>query len=156
MKKELIDEDLVALTIENYQYVWKKTQGTEVSKTLSGFHAHLHEDLGFDLYASTFKRTEFFCEADNSFFRLMGVQVREMYFKKDAEIIRCNDVQGLIYIVYKGRVDITVAKMRLCTMDNGGMFGSFKGKLKTRQTITAVAKVHVGVLAVDGIEFYKV
>lgn len=152
----MIDEDLVALTIENYQYVWKKTQGTEVSKSLHGFHAHLQEDLCFDLYSNTFKRTQFFCEADNSFFRLMGVLIREMYFKKDAKIMQCNDVQGFVYIVYNGKVDISMAATKLCTLERGGMFGSFKGKPKTRQTISATAKVHVGLLVVDGIEFHKV
>lgn len=154
MKKEMIDEDLIALTIENYQYVWKKTQGTDVTKFLNGFHAQLHEDLAFNFYSSTFKKTEFFRDADNSFFRLMGVQVREMYFKKDAEILRCNDVQGMVYIVCRGKVDISMAKIRLCTLSCGGIFGAFKGI--TRQTITATAKVHCGILVIDAIEFNKV
>lgn len=156
MKKEMIDEDLVELTIENYQYVWKKTRGTEVSESLKGFHAHLHEELGYELYSRTLERTEFFSEADNSFFRLMGVQVREIYFKKDAEIIRCNDVQGMIYIVSRGSVDISVAQTRLCTLGCGGMFGSFKAKSETRQSISAIAKVHCNILVIDGVEFHRV
>lgn len=156
MNKEMIDEELLRHTIESYQYVWKKTQGTEISKSIKGFHAHLHEDLTYELYADTFRHAEFFSDADKSFYRLLGVEVREMFFKKDAEIVRCNDVQGLIYIVYRGRVDVSMAKIKLCTMGNGGIFGAFKGKGLTRQTITVAAKVHVAVLAVDAAKFQEV
>lgn len=156
MKKEMIDEDLVALTIENYRYVWRKTKGTVVSKFLSEFYAHLHEDLCFELYSSTFQLTEFLSEADSSLHRLLAVQVDEMYFKKDAEIIRYNDVQGMVYLICKGKVDVSVAKMRICSLGAGGMFGAFKGQGKTRQTITVTAKFHCRVLAIDGVAFYKV
>lgn len=156
MKHELIDEDLVAHTIQNYQYVWKKTRGIVVHDILNDFHAHLHEDITMDLYADTFKITEFFCDADNSLYRLMSVHVHEMFFKKDAEILRCNDIQQMVYVVSKGKVDISIAKMKLCTLGAGGMFGSFKGTGRTRQTIDVVARYHCRILAIDGNEFYKV
>lgn len=156
VKKELIDEDLIATTIEHYQYVWKRTHGTDIAKSLSYFYPQLHEDLTFTLYAKTLMAADFFAGADNSFFRVLGVHVNEMYFKKDAEIIRCNDVQSLLYFVFKGKVDVIVAKTKMATMGKGGIFGCLSKRGVTRQTITVLAKVHVGVLVIESVLFHKV
>lgn len=156
VKNERMDEDLIATTIEHYQYIWKATQGRDISKSLGKFFPHLHEDLTFTLYSSTLMAADFFSGADKSFFRLLGVHVKEMYFKKDSEIIRCNDVQNLLYFVYKGKVDVVVAKTRMATMGKGGIFGCLTKRGLTRQTITVVAKVHVAVLVIEGVVFHKV
>lgn len=82
--------------------------------------------------------------------------MKELYFKKDAEIIRCNDVQSMLFFVHRGKVDVTMAKTKLTTMGKGGIFGCMARMGKTRQTITVVAKVHVGVLAIEATMFHKV
>lgn len=156
IRKESIDEDLVNLAIDHYRYIWKKTKGSKITNFLSEFHSQMHEELCFDLYSNTFQMTEFLSDADSSLHRLLAVQVHEMYFKKDVEIIRCNDIQKMVYVISKGKVEVSVAKMRLCHLGAGGMFGAFKGTGKTRQTITVTARYHCRVLAIDGDQFYKV
>lgn len=75
---------------------------------------------------------------------------------KDADIIRCNDIQSSIYFVYKGKVDVLLARTKLTSMGKGGIFGCLSKQGITRQTINVVAKVHVGVLVIDSIIFHKV
>lgn len=84
------------------------------------------------------------------------MHMTEMYFKKDAIIIRCNDVQNMLYFVHRGKVDVMMANTRLTTMGKGGIFGCLVRQGKTRQTITVVARVHVAVLAIETVMFHKV
>lgn len=156
MKEELVDESLVENTIEDHRYLWKNKDVGLAIASLSDFHDHLHVDLVYNLYGNVLKACQAFAEADESFFRLLSAELSEEYFSKDSEIIRCNDIQNLVYIVKKGSVNIVLAKSKLCSMGKGGMFGCFKKRGKIRQTITAVAKVHVSVLTVQNSILHKV
>lgn len=82
--------------------------------------------------------------------------MKEMYFKKDAIIVRCNDIQDTLYFVHRGKVDVMMAKTKLTTMGKGGIFGCLARQGKTRQTITILARVHVAVLAIETVMFHKV
>lgn len=156
MKDELVDEGLVESTIEDHKYLWKNKDVGLAVASLSDFHDHLHVDLLYQLYGNTLKACDAFAGANESFYRQLGIRVKEEYFSKDSDIIRCNDIQNLVYIVKKGRVDIMLAKSRLCSMGKGGMFGCFQKHGRIRQTITAVARVHVAVLTIPGGLLHKV
>lgn len=156
MKDELVDENLVETTIEDHKYLWKNKDVGLAVASLSDFHEHLHVDLVYQLHGSTLKACDAFAGATESFYRQLGIRLKEEYFSKDSEIIRCNDIQKLVYIVKKGRVDIMLAKSKLCSLGKGGMFGCFQKHGKIRQTITAVAKVHVAVLTVPSDLLHKV
>lgn len=116
VEKENIDEDLVNATVDHYEYIWKRTQGTDTDNVFRDFHPQLHQDVSYFLYSSTLHNIEFFQDAQEGFYTHFGMHVQELHFRKDSVIIRCNDVQSLMYIVYKGGVDIKVAKARVCIL----------------------------------------
>lgn len=156
MKHELVDETLVENTIDVHRYLWKNKDVGSAVDSLCDFHHHLHVDLIFQLYGKTLEASDAFAHANESFFRQLGIRLKEQYFSKDSEIIRCNDVQDLVYIVKKGRVDVMLAKSRLTSLGKGGMFGCFHKHGPIRQTITAIAKVHVAVLTIPSNELHAV
>lgn len=156
MKHELVEEDLVEATIEDHRFLWKNKDVGNVVDILNEFHDHLHVELIYQLHGDTLRACDAFAGVDESFYRQLGVKLEEQYFSKDSEIIRCNDIQDLVYIVKKGRVDVMLAKSKLCSMGSGGMFGCFRKHGKMRQTINVVAKVHVVVLTVPNQEFSRV
>lgn len=116
LERESIDDDLVKTTVDHYEYIWKKTQGTNTQNIFQDFHPQLHQDISYFLYSSTLNNVQFFQEASEGFFRNFGMHLKEAHLRKDSVIIRCNDVQGMMYMVYKGSVDVKVASMRICTL----------------------------------------
>lgn len=156
MKHELVEETLVEATIEDHRFLWKNKDVGSVVASLSDFHDYLHVNLIYQLHESTLKACDAFKGADESFYRQLAVCLKESNFSKDSDIIRCNDIQDLVYIVKKGKVDVMLAKSKLCSMAKGGIFGCFQRYGKTRQTITVVARVHVAVLTVPSSELLKV
>lgn len=103
MKKYCPNSPLQQETVAHYEYVWKKTKGHKTTGTLKNFHSVLKADLSFYLYATALKLTYVFNGIDNSTMRFISTFFDEYHYKKDAEIIRCNDINNYIYVVYKGK-----------------------------------------------------
>lgn len=156
MRNELVDETIIENTIEDYKYLWKNRDVGTAVLSLNSFHDHLRVELLHQLYGSTLDACGLFARANNSFYRQLSDKLKEDYFGKDSEIIRCNDIRNLVHIVKKGKVDVMLGNHRLCSLGKGGMFGCFQKHGKMRQTITAVAKVHVTVLTLPCDELHKV
>lgn len=52
-------------------------------------------------------------------------------------------------LLFSGSVDIYIANTLVCMLESGGMFGCLQKTGITRQTLTAVTKIHSTVLTVD-------
>lgn len=97
-----VSKGLVNEIVSHYEYIWKRTKGYTSTSILRSFHPVLRGDLTFYLYSKALKLCEIFKGMDMSVIRFISAEFEELHFKKDACIIRCNDVRKMIYIVYKG------------------------------------------------------
>lgn len=156
MKHEMVDETLVEATIDDHRFLWKNANVSNVTTSMSDFHDHLRVELIYQLYEGTLRSCDAFEGADESFYRELGANLKQSYFSKDSEIIRCNDIQDMVYIVERGTVDVMLAKTKLCSLGRGGIFGCFQKYGKMRQTITVIANVHVSLLEISSSELHKV
>lgn len=120
VKSEYIDEDLIQHTIEHYEYFWKKTHGSNFSDTVRNLHPNLRAEIVTNLYGPTLESIELFQSVDRGFYRQLAIHLKVEHFKKDSEIIRCNDIQGLLYIIFRGKIDISLAGTKLCTLGKIG------------------------------------
>lgn len=120
--------------------MFKKSKGRNFNKLMDMFHTTLKRDFGVAVYAATLYKSQLFRNADPCFYSHLACDMLISYYKKDAEIIRCNDVQHNLFVVHRGFVDIYVAKQKICTLSRGGIFGDLQQK-PVRQTISAYAKV---------------
>lgn len=71
---------------------------------LSKLHPALYEDAVLDMYERALREVPLFENVDRSFFRILGKELREKYFKKDHVITQANNIMENIYIIYRGRV----------------------------------------------------
>ncbi|GJQ69135.1 hypothetical protein Trydic_g6293 [Trypoxylus dichotomus] len=153
VKRNYVSKNLINEIVSHYEYTWKRTKGYTSTFILRSFHPVLRADFTYYLYAKTLRLSEIFKGVEVSVIRHISSEFEELHFKKDAYIIRCNDVGDTIYMVYKGVVDIYVANDKLCSLTPGGMFGCLKLQGMTRQTICAKAVVHVDLLAINCTKF---
>lgn len=123
MDKELVSEDLVQLILKHYEYIWNKTKGQKIDEMLSKLHVQLHKDFALHLYGNTLNNVKFFDGIDHSFHNFLCTRLEHTYFMNGAEIIRCNDVQGKLFIVYKGIVEVQIAGTKIVSLCSGGVFG---------------------------------
>lgn len=123
MDREYVDERLTELTISHFEHVWKKTRGNRISDLLNELHTTLHKDIAHLSYSDTISNVKLFQGLNESFHQMLSLHLSQLYYEKGADIIRCNDVQGNLFIVFKGKLDIIIAKSRVCTLENGGCFG---------------------------------
>ncbi|KAI4460643.1 cyclic nucleotide-gated cation channel subunit a [Holotrichia oblita] len=155
-KEVKMSQDLIKETIAHNEYVWKETQGTSVVDVCNKLNLYLRVKFVCFLYEETLRSTSLFVALSQYSLQRLALNLAEVHFKKDAEIIRCNDVQSNLYIVYKGRVDVIIANVVISTLEIGGIFGCFSRGGLLRQTLTVRAKVHTIVLVIDSREFHKV
>lgn len=156
MKPEMVDEDIVQSTVDHYDHVWKKSLSYNIEKFSDNLHPDLQKDFTYFLFGDVLKDVDLFSGAEESFYQLLGVHLRQVYVKKDEDVIRCNDVQGMLYIIMKGNISITVAYSNICHMQKGGIFGNFTRHSKIRQTILAQAQVHTSLLMIEGPMFHNI
>lgn len=147
---------LVDYTVQHYEYVWKRTKGYSSSTILKSFHPVLEADFCNHIYVPTLTLVDFFTGISLTDLTHLATNFVEEHFTKGAYIMRCNDVQRSLFIVHRGKVDIIVAKQRLCVLRTGGVFGCLSSKGVTRQTITAKARIHADVLVIDSAKFGNV
>lgn len=92
--------------IDHFEYNWQRTHGMKSSSTLKKFHLALREDAVLYLYEQTLQQVPVFFDQSRSFYRLVGLNIDEMYFLSNYTIIRINDIVSNVYIVHKGEVSV--------------------------------------------------
>lgn len=104
MEQEKVDENTQQRVIKHYIYNWKRTGGADPQKILRYVHTALMEDIFVTMYESTLRKITIFADLNKSFFRVIGKYLHELYFLKGETIMRHNDIQNYIYIIYHGQV----------------------------------------------------
>lgn len=155
-KEVKLNRSLIKETISHNEYVWEETQGTSVMDVCSKLNLYLRIKFVCFLYEDTLRSTSLFVNLSSHSLRRLALSLEEVHFKKDAQIIRCNDVQSKLYVVYKGKVEVTIANVVISTLEVGGIFGCFSRAGVLRQTLSVTSKVHTIVLTIDSKEFHRV
>lgn len=90
---ELIFEGIIGETVDHFEYIWRRTKGSDISLVMKRLHMSLKEDIVIFLYGPCLKSVTMFEGVDEKFLKMLGGYLKEEYFMKKAKIIRTNDVQ---------------------------------------------------------------
>ncbi|GJQ67379.1 hypothetical protein Trydic_g8265 [Trypoxylus dichotomus] len=148
LQNYLISETLIKEVVDHYENLFNRSQGHDVNDIVASFFTVLYADFTYFMYWPILKTANLFCGCRSTDIHYLCTHFKQYSYKKDAHIIRCNDVQKFCYIVYKGKVQISVAGTKLKVLLPGGCFGCLHVG-KTRQTISATAMVHVELLCIE-------
>lgn len=92
----------VRKAVDHFEYSWQRTHGLKANIILKKCHLALQQDAVLSLYEQTLLEVPTFYDMGRSFCRLLGINLDEAYFLRDAPIIQLNDIINTIYIVHKG------------------------------------------------------
>nr|XP_022912668.1 uncharacterized protein LOC111423625 [Onthophagus taurus] len=148
-------DHLIKETVAHNEMVWKLTQGSNIAKICSKFNPFLRSQFICFLYESTLRVTRLMLNSSEPFLLAVAQRVQEVHYKAGADVIRCNDVQAYIYVVYTGLVEISVASCQVCLLEKGGVFGCFSATNGERQMISAKAITNITLLAIKSKEFHR-
>lgn len=153
-QEENVRPNLIKLICEDCQYNWERGGDMELN-VMSQFNNTLVLDLCEFIFSKAARFSTIFEDVDPEYIRTLGTNFKLEHFKKDSVIIQTNDIQRKLYFVSKGKVEITIADMSVLTLEVGGIFGCFNKRGETRQTISAVAVVHVDLLVIQSALFHE-
>lgn len=157
LKNEDVSPELISLAIDEVEHRWKCSKESDWKKLFKSLPSQLLEEVAMVLHGSALGRVNLFKNQDSSAMRLLACQVDDTCFRKGTAIIRRNEVQGNIYIVQDGLVDILAADDTLiCTLGPGGVFGSFRRKKPVRHTMQMMARCHVLLFVIPAVKFYSI
>lgn len=155
MDKEYISEDVAQDVVDHFEHVWKNTGGQSIHTLFQRLYQRQHKIIAYKIYKKTLANVKFLSGINRTIHRTIAFRIEHQFYRKDAEIIRCNDVQKFVYIVHKGAVRITIAKTCVAELRNGAVFGNFTQTTLKRQTITATAIVHTELLVLPSVKLYE-
>ncbi|XP_049871178.1 uncharacterized protein LOC126370383 [Pectinophora gossypiella] len=155
MNREQVPLGLKKSIIEYWKYQWKRTGGWSHQKILGKLHANLNEDAVLYMYEKTLREIPLFENVENSFFRAFAKKLKEQYFQKGYMVMRANEVMNVMFIIYRGKVDVIsdINEVEAC-MGPGGIFGNIRGAYKFRTMSNIVASRNIDLLKIRGAEFY--
>ncbi|KAI4466385.1 helix-turn-helix psq domain [Holotrichia oblita] len=104
LEKYLVDEALIKEAIDHYENLFNRSQGHDINKIIASFYGVLRGDVTFFMYWPVLQTVDLFSGSKENDMHYLCAQFTQHSYKKDAEIIRCNDVQEYCYVVYKGKV----------------------------------------------------
>ncbi|XP_053607909.1 uncharacterized protein LOC128673815 isoform X2 [Plodia interpunctella] len=151
-----VDPNLTARTLKYFEYVWKRTNGSNAQQICRRLHSALMEDTLVFMYEKALREVPLFGKVERSFIRVFTQHLDEMYFLKGETVIQCMDVQQYIYIIYRGKVDVLTSYNEMITcMGPGGMFGNFSGQPMACSSVTIFASRSLDLLVISGPTFFN-
>ncbi|RVE53569.1 hypothetical protein evm_001710 [Chilo suppressalis] len=155
LNREKVPFVLKKTVLEYWRYQWKRTGGWSHQSILGKLHANLNEDAVLYMYEKTLREIPLFENVEFSFFRAFAKKLREQYYQKGYLVIRSNEVIKLMYIIYRGKVDIVsdINEVEAC-MGPGGIFGNIRGAAKYLTMSNVIASRNIDLLCIPGQEFY--
>lgn len=82
------------------------------------------------MYERTIKEVPLFENADKSFFKILGKNVHEKYYRRGHVIVRAYDVVESVFIIYRGKV------MLIGSVNNFEMINFYIHRLKLHRATT--------------------
>ncbi|XP_015514504.2 uncharacterized protein LOC107220421 [Neodiprion lecontei] len=157
LRNEDVSSVLILLSIEEVEHRWKCSKGLNWKKLFKTLPSQLHEEVAVELHGPALAKVNLLKDQDFSATRLLACRVENTCYRKDTPIIQRNEVQGNIYIIKSGLVDILAADDTLiCSLGPGGIFGSFMRKKPVRHTMQMMASGHTSLFVISAEEFYNV
>ncbi|XP_068632021.1 uncharacterized protein [Battus philenor] len=151
-----VDPVITLKTLKYFEYVWKRTNGSNAQQICRGLNSALMEDTLVFMYERALREVPLFGRVERSFIRVITQHLHEMYFLKGDTVIQCKDVQNDIYIIYRGKVDVlsTYNEMITC-MGPGGMFGNFTGQSMSCSEVSIYASRSLDLLVIPSQTFFN-
>ncbi|KAG6445856.1 hypothetical protein O3G_MSEX004127 [Manduca sexta] len=152
--QENVDPILTSKTLKYFEYVWKRTNGSNPQLICRRLNSALMEDTLVFMYERALREVPLFGKVERSFIRVVTQHLNEMYFLKGDTVIQCKDVQPYIYIIYRGKVDVLTSYNEMITcMGPGGMFGNFTGQPISCSEVTIYASRSLDLLVIPSQTF---
>lgn len=156
MRAENVNKDLQKSLINHFEYEWKRSAGYHPQKVFEKLNSALMEDSVWYLYRQTFRAVPLFAHVEERFLRVMGKHMEEVYFLRGSTIVRSGDIQSYIYIIYRGKVNVTTRNNIAINMDVGGIFGNIKSINASQSFVTIKALRNVDTLMIRSETFYNI
>ncbi|KAJ8730193.1 hypothetical protein PYW07_017231 [Mythimna separata] len=154
--QENVDPMLTAKTLKYFEYVWKRTNGSNPQKICRRLNSALMEDTLVFMYERALREVPLFGKVERSFIRVITQHLHEMYLLKGDTVIQCRDIQPYIYIIYRGKVDVLTSYNEMITcMGPGGMFGNFTGQPISCSEVTIYASRSLDLLVIPSVTFFN-
>lgn len=106
LRNYLVNEALIKEAVDHYENIFNRCQGYDLNVILRNFFCVLCEEFTFSIYWPVLKTSELFSSSNDTDMHNLCAQFTLKHYKKDAMIIRCNDVQRYCYVVFKGKVNL--------------------------------------------------
>ncbi|XP_047995148.1 uncharacterized protein LOC125233252 [Leguminivora glycinivorella] len=154
--QENVDPMLTARTLKYFDYLWRRTNGSNPQQICRRLNSALMEDTLVFMYERTLREVPLFSKVERSFIRVITQHLNEMYFLKAETVIQCKDVQPYIYIIYRGKVDVMNSYNEMITcMGPGGMFGNFTGHPISCSDVSIYASRSLDLLVIPSQTFFN-
>ncbi|XP_063618999.1 uncharacterized protein LOC134791774 [Cydia splendana] len=154
--QENVDPMLTARTLKYFDYLWRRTNGSNPQQICRRLNSALMEDTLVFMYERTLREVPLFSKVERSFIRVITQHLNEMYFLKAETVIQCKDVQPYIYIIYRGKVDVMNSYNEMITcMGPGGMFGNFTGHPISCSEVSIYASRSLDLLVIPSQTFFN-
>ncbi|XP_047513975.1 uncharacterized protein LOC125055559 [Pieris napi] len=154
--QENVDPILTVKTLKYFEYVWKRTHGSNPQEICRGLNSALMEDTLVFMYERALREVPLFGKVERSFIRVITQHLHEMYFLKGDTVVQCKDIQTNIYIIYKGKVDVLSSYNEMITcMGTGGMFGNFTGQPMSSSEVAIYASRSLDLLVIPSQTFFN-
>ncbi|CAG9584459.1 unnamed protein product, partial [Danaus chrysippus] len=151
-----VDPILTIKTLKYFEYVWKRTHGSDPQKICRGLNCALMEDTLVFMYERALREVPLFGKVERSFIRVITQHLHEMYFLKGDTVVQCKDIQSNIYIIYRGKVDVMNSYNEMITcMGPGGMFGNFTGQTVSSSEVAIYASRNLDLLVLPAQTFFN-
>ncbi|XP_026317546.1 uncharacterized protein LOC113228451 isoform X2 [Hyposmocoma kahamanoa] len=154
--QENVDPMLIAKTVKYFEYVWKRTDGSNPQQICRCLNSALMEDTLVFMYEHALREVPLFGKVERSFIRVITQHLNEMYFLKGETVVQYRDVQTNIYIIYRGKVDVLSSFNEMVTcMGPGGMFGNFTGQPISCSDVSIYASRSLDLLVIPCQSFFN-
>ncbi|XP_022831179.1 uncharacterized protein LOC111359777 [Spodoptera litura] len=154
--QENVDPMLTVKTLKYFEYVWKRTNGSNPQRICRHLNSALMEDTLVFMYERALREVPLFGKVERSFIRVITQHLHEMYFLRGDTVIQCRDIQPYIFIIYRGKVDVLTSYNEMITcMGPGGMFGNFTGQPISCSEVTIYASRSLDLLVIPSVTFFN-
>lgn len=154
-----IDKNLRNEIIKHFEFQWVLREGKSLVETLKTFNRSLSDEIKYCYYAPSFHDTLLFMNYPKVLLKELFSEpsIQHEFILITGVVIRVNDVQNKIYIVYKGQVQVLGPDFGyLRDLRGGSMFGCLDNVPLHRSTLTYVAKTHCEFLSIPSDKYHEI
>lgn len=148
----------LAMKIANHsRFQFIRLRGIKMNVFINTLHPSLQSDLTYAIYYKSMLCLHEFVGESVSFMKRLTKKVDEIYYKKNNEIIKVNEVSDLIYFIREGHINVyNSEKSFVKQLGPGSMFGSFQVLGKKRHEKEFVSCGQSNILVIQSSQFFVI